>query len=141
MIEAWEYLLPDQSDCDGCTDCRDRCTGNIPLTQAEYAEIRAYLEQHPCVRHAPRRAVWPGGTGGETYPACRFQNPESGLCAVYPVRPLVCRLFGYVSWLPCPNGRVRANWKPGLAMMKRRAGEEQHTWEEWCEMEGGSRLE
>lgn len=37
-----------------------------------------------------------------TYVACLFLENETDRCLIYPVRPLICRIFGRVKHLPCP---------------------------------------
>ena len=44
---------------------------------------------------------------GDEWSRCPWLDPVSRMCRVYAVRPLVCRLFGLVPWLPCPIGRAR----------------------------------
>lgn len=130
-------LLPiDQSPCHGCTECRHRCTAGIPLTRAEYQAIHHHLATlDPGARDAvlgqEKEQPWPGADDGATYTACRFHDVSSGLCLVYPARPLICRLFGHVDWLPCPIGKVSTAWAGGADRMRERAGEEERTWEEW----------
>jgi Fe-S-cluster containining protein len=36
---------------------------------------------------------------------CPLYDRAARGCLVYPVRPLVCRLLGFVEWMPCPLGR------------------------------------
>jgi Fe-S-cluster containining protein len=132
-----DHDLPDQSACDGCTRCRHRCVNGIPLTRAEFDALkRRVLALAPDVAARVlgpvQRVPWPGAEDDATYEPCRFLNLETGLCEVYASRPLICRLFGYVEWLPCPTGAVTCRWAPGVEIMRRRAGEPQKTWEEWC---------
>lgn len=130
-------VLPiNQTPCDGCTACRHRCTAGIPLTRAEYEAIRDHLAaMEPATRAAvpdgPQEQPWPGADDGATYSACRFLDLETGLCRVYPVRPLICRLFGHVAWLPCPIGAIQAEWAGGAETMRARADQEERTYEEW----------
>lgn len=35
---------------------------------------------------------------------CPLYDRAAERCMVYPVRPLVCRLLGFVEWMPCPAG-------------------------------------
>jgi len=126
----------DQSPCNGCTACRHRCTAGIPLTRAEYDGIVHHLETMDLalrdrVLAQNKELPWPGAEGEATYTACRFFDTETGLCAVYPARPLICRLFGHVEWLPCPIEKIETTWPGGPATMQQRAAEEQHSWEEW----------
>lgn len=125
----------DQAPCNGCTECRHRCTAGIALTHAEHHAIRACLDAlSPAVRNAVldqnKEMPWPGAED-LTYTACRFFDTSNGLCLVYPARPLICRLFGHVEWLPCPIQRIPEHWAGGPATMRERAALEQHTWEEW----------
>lgn len=125
----------DQSPCDGCTVCMDRCTAGIPLTRDEYVALRTALEAVPQderdrVIGQEKVRPWPG-VEDVTYTACRFLDLDSGLCLVYEARPLICRLFGQVEWLPCPSGKVTTAWSGGPDEMRARVGVEQHTWEEW----------
>ncbi|HEY3268119.1 MAG TPA: YkgJ family cysteine cluster protein [Armatimonadota bacterium] len=130
----------DQSPCDGCTDCRHRCTAGIALTRAEYQAIRDLL---PTLDPSLRQRVlaqnhtqpWPGSDGGETYEACGFLDLSNGLCLIYAARPLICRLFGHVEWLPCPIEKVRAHWPGGRAALIARTAEETRTYEEWNALE------
>jgi Fe-S-cluster containining protein len=130
-------MLPmDQSPCNGCTACRHRCTAGIPLTRSEYDAIRDYLARIDPVRRdailaQDKERPWPGAEGEATYTACRFFDVPTGLCGIYPARPLICRLFGHVDWLPCPIGKIETTWPGGPALMRERAAEEEHTWEEW----------
>ena len=71
------------------------------------------------------------GTEDVFYTACRFRDAERGRCSVYPVRPLVCRLFGHVEWLPCPIEKVTARAPGAVELMRRYAEAPQHTYEEW----------
>lgn len=126
----------DQSPCNGCTACRHRCTAGIPLTRPEYDAIRDHLGRMDSVLRdkvlsQEKELPWPGADGEATYTACHFFDTDTGLCAVYPARPLVCRLFGHVEWLPCPIGKIEKSWPGGPSLMQSRAAEEQHTWEEW----------
>lgn len=125
----------DQTPCNGCTRCRHRCTAGIPITRSEYEAIRDHLKSLPprerdAVLGQNKQCPWPGSPG-HAYTACRFFDTRSGLCLVYPARPLVCRLFGHVEWLPCPIGKTGAPWRGGPALMAVRAAETHRTYEEW----------
>jgi hypothetical protein len=65
------------------------------------------------------------------YTACRFRDVERARCSIYPVRPVVCRLFGHVEWLPCPIEKVSAV-AGGIAAMQRYGQAPQMTYEEWA---------
>ena len=138
-MTAPENAHIDQSLCNGCTACMHRCTAGIALTRAEYEAIRAQLQRVPVeerlrVLAQCKLQPWPGDSGGATYTACRFLDLSSGLCLVYEARPLICRLFGHVEWLPCPAGVITAHWDGGPDAMRARAAIEARTWEEWEEV-------
>jgi hypothetical protein len=67
----------------------------------------------------------------EFYTACRFRDAERGRCSIYPVRPLVCRLFGHVEWLPCPIQKITAPHPGGVDAMRRYGEAPLRTYEEW----------
>lgn len=41
---------------------------------------------------------------------CPYLNEASGACTVYPVRPLICRLWGVVKAMRCPFGCRPEHW-------------------------------
>ncbi|HEY3415229.1 MAG TPA: YkgJ family cysteine cluster protein [Armatimonadota bacterium] len=131
-----EQTSIDQSPCNGCTNCMHRCTAGIALSLAEYQAIRACLQRIPLeerlrVLGQDKVQPWPGDSDGVTYTACRFLDLRTRLCLVYEARPLICRLFGHVEWLPCPTGVVTAQWDGGPDAMRARAAIDTKTWEEW----------
>ncbi len=125
----------DQSACDGCDACGSRCTAGVPMSRPEFLAIREYLrspagEEARRVERQEKRVPFPG-TEEAFYTACRFRDVERGRCAVYPVRPLVCRLFGHVEWLPCPIGRIGRTLPGGVELIRRYADIPLKTYEEW----------
>lgn len=84
-IEAIYERLP-RMDCKGL--CTDWCAGPIPASRPERARVRA------CGK-----------------PLSLIEGPCSNLtadnkCAVYSVRPMICRLWGVAENMPCPHGCV-----------------------------------
>lgn len=72
--------------CDaGCGEC----CGIAPATRTELARV---------VRFAKQCSIQPVEQGV----TCPWY--QGGSCAVYPVRPLSCRLFGHSAKLRCPHG-------------------------------------
>jgi hypothetical protein len=109
------------------------------MLQPEFEAVRAYLtgpegEEARRVEQQDKRLPYPG-TDDVFYTACRFRDAERGRCAVYPVRPAVCRMFGHVEWLPCPIERIRAPVAGGLDAMRRYGQAPQKTYEEWLASE------
>lgn len=97
-------LLPPMA-CERCGEC----CGLVPVTETEYQRVARYAKDHAL---APVEQ-------GVTCPWL-----QDGQCAVYPVRPLPCRLFGHAMGMPCSKGHnanipdrdvhrmMRANGKP-----------------------------
>ena len=78
-------------DCRGL--CQDSC-GPIEMSQREFQRIaeRVGTEEMAC-------------TAEHTCPLL-----QEGRCSVYPIRPLICRLWGVVETMPCPHGCVPTRW-------------------------------
>jgi Fe-S-cluster containining protein len=69
-----------------CRNCGS-CCGPVPVTATEEAVIRDYVktldERTILVLKAGRYDI-----------KCQFRDEEKKRCAIYPVRPLICRIFG-----------------------------------------------
>jgi Fe-S-cluster containining protein len=134
--KPWKERL---SACNGCDKCGDRCVSGYPISYWEFRRIQVYLgQQEPSERERiaeqNKNVPWPG-VPEITYEACRFRDVERGQCSIYPVRPLVCRLFGHVEWLPCPAGIIEEVAPEGFTLMDWYARRELHPYEEWLERE------
>ncbi len=126
FLRAVDARLPND-ECFGCYGCARHCTGNLGITRTEFEAIRDYLDGGgwlPVIRR-PTEMVTP----------CEFQEPGGGRCIIYPVRPLICRLFGLVEWLPCPLERVQAPIADGAAIVAMYAQFERHSYREWLRMQ------
>lgn len=79
--------LPVMQCDDGCGEC----CGVVPCTTQEYDRVVRYAEEH---------GIHPVAQGL----TCPFY--QGGKCAVYPVRPHVCQIFGHFDdpHLTCPHG-------------------------------------
>jgi len=77
--------LPPMRCDDGC----GKCCGIAPASPDEYRAV---------VRYARANNITPKKQGL----TCPFY--QGGTCAVYPVRPVMCRVFGHSEDLPCPHG-------------------------------------
>lgn len=82
-------ILPSMKLCDGCKD--------EPIVAACCTIVRARPEEAKRIRHYAREhgVQWQQNEGI----TCGFL--QDGQCAIYPVRPWVCRAFGVVKQLPC----------------------------------------
>jgi len=111
------------ADCAGCHQCGSRCAGEIEMTRTEYEHIREFLggcEPFPIVRKT-----------GQMMAPCPFKDPAAPGCVIYPVRPLSCRLFGIVEWLPCPIGRASVLVPDGAKIMRQYSQFELHAYRQW----------
>lgn len=116
------------ADCAGCYDCAERCVGNLRITWTEFAAIRDYLDGG---------GWFPVSRGmGEMMEPCEFQEPGGVRCVIYPVRPLICRLFGLVQWLPCPRRRLPVLVPEGPQIVAAYAEFERHSFREWLRRGG-----
>jgi Fe-S-cluster containining protein len=123
----------DQSPCDGCDACGTRCTAGIRILQAEFQAIQRELARLPSdevdrVLGQEKEAV---AAVGFRYTACRFRDVERGRCLVYAARPMICRMFGHVEWLPCPIERVERVVPGAVEVMQAYAAHQRKTYEEW----------
>jgi Fe-S-cluster containining protein len=73
----------------GCADC---CHVRLSITGVEAAAIRAHVAAWPLAR---RRALgdYPAGVRADPSDACAALDGD-GRCAIYEVRPIVCRSHG-----------------------------------------------
>lgn len=71
-----------------CSKCGHCCTCWLPLTVKEVNVIKDYLKVHP---------VEPNFLSDfdehNQYAFCPFLDKDTRACRIYPVRPLICRLF------------------------------------------------
>jgi hypothetical protein len=133
----------DLAPCDGCDACGLRCAAGVQMTQAEYRQAVSWAEA-PANRTEVQRVVAQDKTvdlgDGVTVRMCRYREMDKtnrrGGCAIYPARPLICRLLGHVEWMPCPIGAVpkQADTVDALALMRAYAAEPRRTFEDWDEI-------
>lgn len=97
--------------CKGlCVDC----CGPISMTQLEITRIAERVPSFPStarqmpIRIASGQVVIAKGfvTDCETCPLLT----KDGRCSVYPIRPLICRLWGLVQSMRCPHGCTPTRW-------------------------------
>ncbi len=136
MADWWEIARKDESGdpCDGCHECGLRCVAGIQMTRPEFDRIVEHLRgldpsQVIRVMEQEKRVAWFEDIETE---ACLFYDVARRRCLVYPARPLVCRLFGRVEWMPCPIGKQLRPIRDGLRIFQEYAGEERATFVEWC---------
>jgi Fe-S-cluster containining protein len=79
------FKLPTMKCDSGCGEC----CGLAPTTEAEFRRVEAFIQEH---------GIQPINQGI----TCPFY--QEGRCAIYPVRPLSCQLFGHSEKMVCPRG-------------------------------------
>lgn len=126
-----EAPLPDP--CSGCRDCAMRCSADIPMTRAEFDRIVEHLRALDAnhvfrVLTQEKEAPWFEDVQRE---CCLFLDMPRQDCLIYPVRPLVCRLFGRVEWLPCPAEKLVRQLDDGWAVFRAYAKDPRRTFTEW----------
>ena len=89
-------------DCARCGEC----CGPVPCTVEEWEAIAAFC----WVNGVEPIAYWAQGRPADC-PFLRFQDAGCS-CAVYEVRPRICRLMGHVPRLACPRADTR--FIPGI---------------------------
>ena len=105
--------VPD-AECDRCGDC----CGPVGFTVLEEKNIEKYLEENgidvfSCVVGRTKGSVYVFNTNTR----CPFLKDNE--CIIYPVRPIVCRLFGVIRGrereLPCKKIRCERKLSPQYA--------------------------
>lgn len=135
----WRYpgLGPEETEadpCAGCLECGLRCTAGIQMTRLEFDRIVECLRECDArqvvrVLEQEKRRPWFEDIETEY---CIFYDVSRGRCLVYSARPFICRLFGRVEWLPCPQGKTVPQIEDGIGVMQAYAGQKRATFAEWC---------
>lgn len=124
--------------CEGCHECGLRCTAGVQMAEDEFARILDHLRT--CDPDRALRVLEQNKTVAWfediTVESCLFHDVARGGCLVYPARPLVCRLFGRVEWLPCPLGKGLPQIHGGVELMQTYARQRRATFSEWCAERG-----
>jgi len=78
--------------------CHDQCT-IIPIAKAERRAISDHTGHRVKTMPGMKQAVMRPADDGLT---CRYLKKSR--CAIYYVRPMICRLYGAADGLECPHG-------------------------------------
>lgn len=87
-MENGVYDFTKDGECVGCGNC---CSNLLPLSNMEIIEIKQYIKKHNIKE---RKHIAP--TANPTLDlTCPFLMDEKSKdkCAIYPVRPKICRVF------------------------------------------------
>ena len=75
-----------------CTNCGG-CCGPVPVSKDEAEQIKKYITNtNPKI-------------GKGNFLNCKFR--VDGKCSIYPVRPIMCKLFGVTKGMSCTNGNTK----------------------------------
>lgn len=86
--------IPAHTNCINC----GHCCGVFPIDEDDVRRILNYmLKGHWDVLKVVK-------TPKTNFLVCPFRNEKLKRCAIYPVRPLICRLFGVSEGMNCDNG-------------------------------------
>lgn len=83
------YNIPKHKNCVNC----GACCGIVPASPQEVETIKNYIKANN---------IEPVRKSGKIM--CPFRDGKAKKCLIYPVRPIVCQLFGVTSGMDCPNG-------------------------------------
>lgn len=109
-----EYILQGNAVTDytingKCSNCGECCADLLPLTKKDVKRIRQYIKRHN---------IKPRVAQADIDMICPFLN-MSNKCMVYPVRPLICKLFK--SDRPKQIGQGRVLLQSGAIVQSMRA--------------------
>lgn len=113
--ERLEEIYKQIPDGFGCKRCGG-CCGPVTWFEPERIVVQEYCRKH----NIEYREWWESfedvkkkidRDGGKTIEEEDFKCPflKGNLCIIYPVRPLICRLQGHLSKLPCPYSSSKAD--------------------------------
>ena len=119
-LDSMRALIPEVSGCQRC----GQCCGFVPMLKCEWEQIEAHLFETGKDDLVDTYNEWVAALlekaeAGERITdlsdddwTCPFFSKDTG-CEVYPVRPIICRLFGALPKsdprMKCPNGSAADN--------------------------------
>ncbi|ABP68218.1 protein of unknown function UPF0153 [Caldicellulosiruptor saccharolyticus DSM 8903] len=81
-----------------CLNC-GACCGPVLATKSEIETVKRYVE-NSISQEEQKRLL-----SQKKHPlVCPYRDIQMKKCAIYPVRPLICRLFGVVKEMECKYG-------------------------------------
>ena len=76
---------------DKCSRCGGCCTPFLPMSKNEVKIIREYLKKHKDILE--KAFNMPIFKDDNAIIRCCFYDPSEKKCMIYPVRPLICKLY------------------------------------------------
>ena len=88
--------IPEHTKCTNCGECCGPIMGELH----EVKRIKEYFNNLPeeykeQLKNQKREPL-----------DCQFRDHDNKKCAVYKVRPIICRLMGVTEGMKCPNGNT-----------------------------------
>lgn len=81
-----------------CTNCGD-CCGPVPITKQEFNQIKRYVKDFSLAKFYRLK------TQTNNPLECIFRDKATNTCSIYPVRPDICKMFGFYEGMICPNNK------------------------------------
>ena len=104
MIKDMEHGVYDFTKGGKCSQCGACCSDLLPISESEYYRIRRYIKKHN-IKEQKHIAPAVLAEQPKLDLTCPFlnENKKTEKCAIYPVRPAICRFF------ICSNPREARN--------------------------------
>lgn len=90
-------MIPEHTKCINCGEC---CGSLIPISKTEDKVIEEYVSNMDIFTKQRLR------TQKRDSMTCQFRDNLKRNCAIYPARPIICKLFGVTKDLKCPQGNT-----------------------------------
>lgn len=81
-----------------CGTCKAECCGPVVVTESLLEQVNAMVDGMD-----PQERIRLANQHRNEL-TCGFVDTEHNLCAIYSIRPGVCRVFGRTERLQCPHG-------------------------------------
>lgn len=85
-------------DCSNCGEC----CGPVPVNELELSRIKKTIQRMPKEKIERLKKQKRGEL------TCMFRDMENNECAIYTMRPEVCKMFGFYKGLVCPRNEEHA---------------------------------
>lgn len=89
-------VIPEHKNCIGC----GQCCGVIVTSTSEDERIKQFVKKMDVFTKQRLRSQ------KRDILSCQFRDELKNNCAIYPVRPLICKLFGVTKGMQCPQGNT-----------------------------------
>ena len=88
-LDSEKLGVQDFSNNGKCSNCGNCCSNFLPMTKAEINTIKKYIEEHGI-----REQILVAPTADPKIDlTCPFRSEAEKKCLIYPVRPVICKVF------------------------------------------------